>query len=63
MKAAFLYKFTGYVDWPEAAFERPDAPFVMGVLGAPVLLAALSELVVGRSCELGVPAIDAALNR
>ena len=48
VKAAFLYKFTGYVDWPEAAFERPDAPFVMGVLGAPVLLGLLSELVVGR---------------
>ena len=48
VKAAFLYKFTGYVDWPDAAFERPDAPFVMGVLGAPVLLGALSELVVGR---------------
>jgi len=48
VKAAFLYKFTGYVDWPDAAFERPEAPFVMGVLGAPVLLGALSELVVGR---------------
>jgi hypothetical protein len=34
IKAAFLVKFLGFVEWPAAVFERPDAPFVIGVLGA-----------------------------
>lgn len=48
VKAAFLYKFTGYVDWPESAFDRPDAPFVIGVQGSPPLLGELSQLTTGR---------------
>jgi hypothetical protein len=34
IKAAFLVKFLGFVEWPAGAFERADAPFVIGVLGA-----------------------------
>ena len=30
VKAAFLYKFPGYIEWPEAAFAGPDSPFVIG---------------------------------
>lgn len=48
VKAAFLYKFTGYVDWPESAFGNADAPFVMGVLGSDALLAELSQVTAGR---------------
>ncbi len=48
VKAAFVYKFTGYVDWPDSAFDGPGAPFVMGVLGADVLLNELSQLAAGR---------------
>jgi len=33
VKAAFLYRFTEYVDWPGSAFASPDAPFVIAVLG------------------------------
>lgn len=33
VKAAFLYKFSTYVEWPAQAFERPDSPFVIGVAG------------------------------
>jgi len=33
LKAAFLYNFTQFVDWPPEAFAAPDAPFVIGVLG------------------------------
>lgn len=32
VKAAFLCKFAGYVEWPAAA-DRADGPFVIGVLG------------------------------
>ena len=33
LKAVFLYKFTGFIDWPPAAFDTTNAPFVLGVLG------------------------------
>ena len=34
VKAAFLYKFLSFVDWPPQSFERADSPLVIGVLGA-----------------------------
>lgn len=33
VKAAFLYRFTEFVTWPDAAFAKADAPFVMAVAG------------------------------
>jgi hypothetical protein len=49
VKAAFLYKFAGYVEWPEANLPRPDTPITIGVLGADTLAAELSRLVAGRT--------------
>lgn len=34
VKAAFLYKFGGYVEWPSTAFAAPDTPFTLCVLGS-----------------------------
>ncbi len=48
VKAAFIYKFTGYVDWPDSAPGAAEAPFVMGVLGSDVLFAELTQLAAGR---------------
>jgi hypothetical protein len=33
VKAAFIYSFGRYVEWPESAFAGKDAPFVIGVFG------------------------------
>lgn len=33
LKAAFLFNFVKYVDWPAESFAGPEAPFVIGVLG------------------------------
>jgi hypothetical protein len=33
VKAAFLYNFTQFVEWPAEAFAAPDAPLVIGILG------------------------------
>jgi len=33
VKAAFLYNFAKFVEWPDRTFSGPDAPFVIGVLG------------------------------
>ena len=34
IKVAFLYNFTLYAEWPASAFESPEAPFVLAVVGA-----------------------------
>lgn len=49
VKAAFLYKFASYVEWPEAAFARPDAPFTIAVLGDDAVSAELEQVVAGRT--------------
>ena len=33
IKAAFLYNFAKFVDWPPGAFEQPKSPIVFGILG------------------------------
>ena len=48
LKAAFLFKFLGFVEWPPAVLERPDSPFVIGVLGAKTMGDELAQTVVGR---------------
>lgn len=49
IKAAFLYKFAGYIEWPANAFAAPEAPFVVGVVGSEEVAAELERLVPGRS--------------
>jgi uncharacterized protein DUF4154 len=49
VKAAFLYKFAGYIEWPRAALEAPDAPFVIGVLGSDEVAADLAKVLPGRT--------------
>ena len=33
VKAAYLYNFAKFVEWPPEAFPAPDAPFAICVLG------------------------------
>ncbi|MFT3735615.1 MAG: YfiR family protein [Rhodocyclaceae bacterium] len=49
IKAAFLYKFTGYVTWPSGAFDQADAPFVIAVMQADDIAAELDKLTSGRN--------------
>ena len=49
VKAAFLYKFAGYVEWPATAFPTNDTPVTIGVLGDDALANELSALVAGRT--------------
>lgn len=51
VKAAFLYKFGAFVDWPPGTFERPDTPLVIGVAGDDAVAADLEQLVTGRSLD------------
>jgi hypothetical protein len=49
VKAAYLYKFAGFVEWPEGSFARPDAPLQIGVAGNDALAEQVEQMVAGRS--------------
>ncbi|QAU34518.1 YfiR family protein [Janthinobacterium sp. 17J80-10] len=49
IKAAFLFRFIGYVDWPATAFSRPDSPYIVGVLRADGIAEELTLLSAGRT--------------
>jgi len=48
VKAAFLYKFPGYIDWPASTFPSAAAPFTFGVMGQDDVAAELERLVAGK---------------
>jgi hypothetical protein len=49
VKAASLYKFLGYVEWPPVAFATPAAPYVVGVAGADEIAEELLRISAGRT--------------
>lgn len=48
LKAAFLYNFCQFVDWPAEAFSSSDAPLIIGVLGPNPFGAYLDETIHGE---------------
>lgn len=49
VKAAFLYKFLMYTEFPASAFADPAAPLVIGVAGADDMAREVARLVAGRT--------------
>lgn len=49
VKAAYLFKFGSFVEWPETSFARPDSPLLIGVAGSEALAEELERMVAGRS--------------
>jgi len=49
VKAAFLYKFGSYIEWPSGSFARADSPVTIGVMGADALADELAQIVAGRN--------------
>lgn len=49
VKAAYLYKFATYVEWPEGSFARSDSVLQIGVAGNDALAELLARTVGGRS--------------
>lgn len=49
VKAAFLYKFLSYTDFPAHAFPDAAAPIVIGVLGSDDMAAEVQRIVAGRT--------------
>ncbi len=49
IKAAFLYNFTKFVEWPAGRFSSDEAPVLIGVLGRNPFGTVLEETVEGRT--------------
>ena len=62
IKAAFLYKFCQFVEWPPAAFAAPDGAFTIGVVSADALADELAQVVSQRSVH-GRPVVVRKLKR
>ncbi len=51
VKAAYLLNFTRYVEWPAAAFARPDSPITICVVGRDPFGAVLDSIVENRRVQ------------
>jgi hypothetical protein len=49
IKAAFLYRFGNYIEWPAEAFTGADGALVIGVLGADFVAGELARIVEGHA--------------
>jgi hypothetical protein len=49
VKAAFLYNFAQFIEWPSTALTNADTPFCIGVLGDDPFGTALEETVQGET--------------
>ncbi len=49
VKAAYLFKFASFVEWPEGSFTAPGATLTIGVAGSDALAEQLDYVVSGRS--------------
>ena len=48
-KAAYLYKFANFVEWPDKSFSEPRAPITIGILGRDPFGELLDKLVKGET--------------
>jgi hypothetical protein len=51
VKAAFLFNFAKFVDWPDGTYATPRAPFAICILGKDPFGSTLDELLSGKSME------------
>lgn len=51
VKAAYLFNFLKFVEWPEDAFADPLAPIVIGVIGEDPFGSALPQVVIGKTVQ------------
>jgi hypothetical protein len=49
LKAAFLYNFARFVEWPPAAFADPSSPMLIGILGQNPFGDALDMTISGKN--------------
>lgn len=48
VKAAFIYNFARFTEWPQSVFSSADTPFVIAVVGTDPFNGALTQAVAGK---------------
>lgn len=51
VKAAFLFRMAGLVEWPAGTFRRPEDPLVIAVAGHDGVAGDLEQIVTGRAID------------
>ena len=51
IKAAFLYNFAAFVEWPRSAFSEADAPIVICIVGADPFDGSLERTFQGKTAQ------------
>jgi hypothetical protein len=51
IKAAYLYNFARYIQWPEGTFKSKKAPFVIGIIGSDPITKDLQKIAKTRKVE------------
>ena len=51
VKAAFVYNFTQFVEWPDSAFASKDSPFVVATVGADPFNGALEQAMAAKAVD------------
>lgn len=51
VKAAYLYRFGSFVEWPASTFASPTDPLVIGVVGDDFVASDLEQIVAGRTVD------------
>ncbi len=49
VKAAYLYKFASFTEWPAGTFARPDSPLLIAVAGNDAVARELEQIVAART--------------
>ncbi len=49
VKAAYIYKFANFVEWPDGIFARSDTPLVIGVAGADAIADELERVAASQA--------------
>jgi hypothetical protein len=51
VKAAYVYNFTRFIDWPTEVLVNPNAPIVIGVIGNNDFASILENMVKGKTVQ------------
>jgi hypothetical protein len=62
IKATYLYKFAGFVEWPEGSFQSPSSPIVLCILGRDPFGSTLARALEGQAVN-GRPFVLQHMNR
>jgi len=51
VKAAFLYNFVRFIEWPHHAFPAPESPLIVGIIGEDPFEGLLDKMLEGKSLD------------